>query len=100
VESEAGGAEAARVLDYSHFPLTVWRLSSLGALNRLESNPAVRMVHENILLHPVSVSDLGFIHQPQAAAQAPRARARPLPSSTAGSATTTRCMRISEPAPV
>jgi hypothetical protein len=36
VESEAGGADAARVLDYSHFPLTVWRLSSLGALNRLE----------------------------------------------------------------
>jgi uncharacterized repeat protein (TIGR01451 family) len=69
VESEAGGADAARVVDYSHFPLTVWRLSSLAALNRLESNPAVRMVHENILLHPVSVSDLGFIHQPQAAAQ-------------------------------
>ena len=45
VESEAGGSDAARVLDYSHFPLAVWRLSSLAALNRLESNPAVRMVH-------------------------------------------------------
>ena len=29
----------------------------------------MRMVHENILLHPVSVSDLGFIKQPQAASQ-------------------------------
>jgi uncharacterized repeat protein (TIGR01451 family) len=69
VETEAGGADAARVLDYSHFPLAVWRLTSPAALNRLESNPAVRLVHENILLHPVSVSDLGFINQPQAAAQ-------------------------------
>ncbi len=69
VELEAGGADAVRVLDYSHFPLAVWRLSSPAALNRLESNPAVRMVHENLLLHPVSVSDLGFIHQPQTAAQ-------------------------------
>jgi hypothetical protein len=59
VETEEGGADAARVLDYSHFPLAVWRLSSPAALNRLESNPAVRTVHENILLHPVSVSDLG-----------------------------------------
>src|ERR1700736_1026616 len=69
VETEEGGADAARVLDYSHFPLAVWRLSSPAALNRLESNPAVRTVHENILLHPVSVSDLGFINQPQTAAQ-------------------------------
>lgn len=69
VELDAGGADASRVLDYSHFPLAVWRLSSLAALNRLESHPGVRMVHENILLHPVSVSDLGFINQPQAAAQ-------------------------------
>jgi uncharacterized repeat protein (TIGR01451 family) len=69
VELQARGADAARVLDYSHFPLAVWRLSSPAALSRLESNPAVRVVHENILLHPVSVSDLGFINQPQAAAQ-------------------------------
>jgi uncharacterized repeat protein (TIGR01451 family) len=68
-ELQAQGADAARVLDYSHLPLAVWRLSSLAALERLESSPAVRMVHENILLHPVSVSDLGFINQPQAAAQ-------------------------------
>jgi uncharacterized repeat protein (TIGR01451 family) len=69
VAGEAGATDAAPVLDYSHFPLAVWRLSSLQALERLESNPAVRMVHENILLHPVSVSDLGFIKQPQAAAE-------------------------------
>jgi uncharacterized repeat protein (TIGR01451 family) len=69
VELEVRGADAARVLDYSHFPLSVWRLSSLTALNRLESNPAVRMVHENLLLHPVSVSDLAFINQPPAAGE-------------------------------
>jgi uncharacterized repeat protein (TIGR01451 family) len=69
VELQARGSDAARVLDYSHFPLAVWRLSSAAALTRLESNLGVRMVHENLLLHPVSVSDLGFIHQPQAAAQ-------------------------------
>jgi uncharacterized repeat protein (TIGR01451 family) len=69
VELDVQGAEAARVLDYSHFPLAVWRVSSLAALERLESNAAVRVVHENILLHPISVSDLGFINQPQAAAQ-------------------------------
>jgi uncharacterized repeat protein (TIGR01451 family) len=69
VEREARGADAAPVLDYAHFPLAIWRLSSLAALNRLESHPAVRMVHENILVHPVSVSDLGFINQPQTAAQ-------------------------------
>src|ERR1700736_4700753 len=69
VETEEGGADAARVLDYSHFPLAVWRLSSPAALNRLESNPAVRTVHENIALHPVSVSDLAFINQPQTAAE-------------------------------
>jgi uncharacterized repeat protein (TIGR01451 family) len=69
VERESGGADAIRILDYSHFPLAVWHLGSLAALQRLESNPAVRMVHENILMHPVSVSDLAFIHQPQAAAE-------------------------------
>ena len=62
-------ADAVPVLDYSHLPLTVWRGASLAALNRLEADPHVRMVHENLVLHPVSVSDLGFINQPQAAAQ-------------------------------
>lgn len=69
VQSEAGGTDAAQVLDYSHFPLAVWRISSLSALTRLETNSRVRAVHENLLLHPVSVSDLGFINQPQAAAE-------------------------------
>ena len=68
VASGSRGADAAPVLDYSHFPLTVWRLSSPAALQRLESHPAVRVVHENILLHAVSVGDLGFINQPQTAA--------------------------------
>jgi uncharacterized repeat protein (TIGR01451 family) len=69
VERDSGGADATRVLDYPHFPLAVWRVASLPALQRLESNPAVRVVHENTLLHPVSVSDLGFINQLQAAAE-------------------------------
>src|SRR5260370_39307641 len=60
VESEAGGSDAARVLDYSHFPLAAWRLSSLAALDRPESNPPVRMVHENIVFHPVSVRCLAL----------------------------------------
>ncbi len=69
VELDAGGPDAARVLDYAHFPLAVWRIASLSALTRLESNSRVRAVHEDIPLHPVSVSDLGFINQPQAAAE-------------------------------
>ena len=69
VAAAASGADAVPSLDYPHFPLTLWRLSSPAALARLESMPAVRVVHENLLLHPVSVSDLGFIKQPQAAAE-------------------------------
>jgi uncharacterized repeat protein (TIGR01451 family) len=69
VELEAGATDAARVQDYSHFPLAVWRISSLAALTRLQSNSHVHAVHEDILLRPVSVSDLGFINQPQAAAE-------------------------------
>jgi uncharacterized repeat protein (TIGR01451 family) len=48
--------------------LAVWRVSSIDALNRLQAYPGVRAVHENVLLHPVSVSDLPFINQPQTAA--------------------------------
>ena len=62
-------ADAVPLLDYSHLPLTVWRLASLAALKRLEADSNVRMVHENLILRPVSVSDLGFINQPQAGAQ-------------------------------
>jgi uncharacterized repeat protein (TIGR01451 family) len=69
VESAVAGADAVRVLDYSHFPLAVWRLSSPAALQRLQAEPSVRAVHENALLRPVSVSDLPFINQPQTAAQ-------------------------------
>jgi uncharacterized repeat protein (TIGR01451 family) len=50
-------------------PLALWRISSLAALTSIEQLPSVRMVHENIMLHPVLVSDLGFISQPQAAAE-------------------------------
>ena len=69
VESGDGGPDAARVLSYAHFPLSLWRLKSLAALQRLESDPLVRVVHQNIRLRPVSVSDLPFINQPQAAAE-------------------------------
>jgi subtilisin family serine protease len=68
VTAGVAGPDAARVRDYQHFPLAVWRLSSLAALNRLEAYPGVRAVHQNSRLRAVSVSDLGFINQPQAAA--------------------------------
>ena len=58
---------AALALDYAHFGLAVWRLNSTQALERLQSHPSIRAVHENLLLHPVSVSDLPFINQPQVA---------------------------------
>jgi len=69
VKSDVAGPDAIQVITYSHFPLSVWRVSSLAALNRLEKHPAVRTVHENRLFRPVSVSDLPFISQPQTAAQ-------------------------------
>lgn len=67
VESRDSGPDAARVRDYTHFPLAVWRLSSTAALNRLQSDPSVRQVFENTPMRPVSVSDLPFIDQPAAA---------------------------------
>jgi uncharacterized repeat protein (TIGR01451 family) len=68
VQSGVAGPGATRVHDYEHFPLAVWRVSSLSALSRLEAYPGVRAVHQNTVLHPVAVSDLSFINQPQAAA--------------------------------
>lgn len=62
-------ADAAPVADYSHFPLSVWRLSSIAALDRLRSDPLVVAVFDNTVLHASSVSDLPFIDQPQAAAE-------------------------------
>lgn len=62
-------SDAAPVADYSHFPLSVWRLSSVAALDRLSSDPLVAAVFENTRLHVSSVSDLPFIEQPQAAAE-------------------------------
>jgi uncharacterized repeat protein (TIGR01451 family) len=69
VESAVTGPDAVKVRDYEHFPITLWRISSPDALQRLERNSLVRAVHENIALHPVSVSDLAFINQPQTAAE-------------------------------
>lgn len=69
VAAGVAGPDAAPVHDYDHFPLVLWRLSSLDALNRLQAYPGVRAIHQNGTLHPVSVSDLPFINQPQAAAQ-------------------------------
>ena len=68
VMAGVAGSDAARVRDYQHFPLALWRISSIAALNRLEAYPGVQAVHQNSVLRPVSVSDLGFIDQPQAAA--------------------------------
>lgn len=69
VEAAVAAPDAVKIRDYAQFPLTLWRLSSLDALQRLQRRPEVRQVHENIRLHPVSVNDLSFIDQPQAAAE-------------------------------
>lgn len=69
VEGAVTAPDAVLALDYPHFGLAVWRMSSAQALSRLQSHPFVRAVHENTLLRPVSVSDLAFIHQPQVAAE-------------------------------
>ena len=69
VEAAESRSDAAPLADYGHFPLSVWRLSSTAALDRLRSDPLVLAVFENTLLHASSVSDLPFIDQPQAAAE-------------------------------
>lgn len=69
VEAAETGADAAPLADYSHFPLSVWRLSSLAALDRLRSDPMVLAVFDDTRLRASSVSDLPFIAQPQAAAE-------------------------------
>ena len=71
VMAGVAGSDAARVRDYQHFPLALWRISSIAALNRLEAYPGVQAVHQNSVLRPVSVSDLGFIDQPQALSPSP-----------------------------
>ena len=60
-------ADARELRAYQHLPLAVWRISSVSALNRLQSHAAVRRVHQNGVLRPVSVSDLPFINQPATA---------------------------------
>ena len=69
VELRRGGPDAVKVRDYSHLPLSVWRLSSISALNRLLADPLVRHVSANTPLHPDSVSDLSFIDQPRTASE-------------------------------
>lgn len=60
-------AAAAPVRDLRYLPLAVWRVSSATALARIESFPGVVGVHENALLRATSVSDLGFVGEPQTA---------------------------------
>ena len=69
VESGDARSDAAPVADYSHFPLSVWRVSSAAALDRLRSDPLVLAVFDDTRLKATSVSDLPFIDQPQAAAE-------------------------------
>ena len=68
VEAEASGTDAHRERDFDALPMAAWYLSSPAGLQRLETNPRVRAVHADVTLHAASVSDLGFIDQPQAAA--------------------------------
>jgi uncharacterized repeat protein (TIGR01451 family) len=67
VESALRAADVTGVIDYGVLPLSAWRLTSSAALARLQAGPGIR-IHENAALRPVSVSDLGFIGQPAAAA--------------------------------
>lgn len=60
---------AVKLRDYRYLPIVLWRIFSPAALARIEQLPSVRLVHEDTLLHPVSVSDLGFVDQPPAAAE-------------------------------
>lgn len=69
VEAAETRSDAAPVVDYSHFPMSVWRLRSTAALDRLRSDPLVTAVFDDALLRASSVSDLPFIDQPQAAAE-------------------------------
>src|SRR5262245_57555667 len=69
VDVAASGPGAARLRDYPSLPLTLWRVDSPAALARLENLPGVRAVHEDRLRRINSVSDLPFIHQPEAAAE-------------------------------
>jgi uncharacterized repeat protein (TIGR01451 family) len=68
VQASHMSAEAQLLADYSELPLAHWQVSSLAALLRLEADARVRRVHMPVELHAVSVSDLGFISQPQVAA--------------------------------
>ena len=69
VEAAETRSDAAPLADYSHFPLSAWRVSSLAALDRLRSDPLVLAVFDDTLMRASSVSDLPFIEQPQAAAE-------------------------------
>ncbi len=68
VGAAVAGPDALLLRDYPHLPTSAWRIASLAALQRLKSQPLVRGVYENTRLRATSVSDLGFIGQPQAAA--------------------------------
>ena len=68
VEGAVTAPDATLARDYEHFGLAAWRISSTQALERLQSHPSVRAIHENTVYRATSVSDLPFINQPQAAA--------------------------------
>jgi uncharacterized repeat protein (TIGR01451 family) len=68
VQATHASDDAQLLEDYGELPLALWRVRSLAALMRLEADSGVRRVHAPVRLKPVSVSDLGFISQPQVAA--------------------------------
>lgn len=67
VAAAATGPDVGARIDYAFLPLQAWQVSSPSALSRLRAAPGVLRVHNNSALRPVSVSDLGFIRQPQTA---------------------------------
>jgi uncharacterized repeat protein (TIGR01451 family) len=70
VRLAVGTGGVVEVRDLPHLPLAIWTLASPEPLARLEALPAVRRVHEDGRVRPVSITpsnDLTLIAEPQAA---------------------------------
>jgi uncharacterized repeat protein (TIGR01451 family) len=68
VEQAALGPDARRLRDFLHLPMSVWRLTSAGALSRVRAHPSVRAVYGIRTVAAVATSpDLALIEQPAAA---------------------------------
>jgi uncharacterized repeat protein (TIGR01451 family) len=67
VATAAKGPEASVVRDFPHLPLALWHLRSPAALARLQAQPGVLAVMDELRVHAVSTpTGLTLIEQPQA----------------------------------